>query len=159
MRYSERLEQLRASRSPEMLAEMIPFAKFMHIDFTADKQMLVATMRRSEKVIGDPQLRVLHGGTVSALLELTAQTTLVWQEAVFPRGGGQPSVIGQRDADFFPKTITFAMDFLKPTLDAPTYASARVSTMGTRVARMDSWAWQDDPDDPVARARVNLLVL
>jgi len=43
--------------------------------------------------------------------------------------------------------------------DKPTRARGTVTRLGTRVANVEAVAWQDEPDRPIAAARMNYLIV
>ncbi len=95
-----------------------------------------------DDVVGRPGF--LHGGAIAGLLEFAALGTLY--EAL----AGEPGVS--------PKPINVSVDFMRGGTDAETYASARITRLGRRVANVEAHAWQEDRDKPIAAARMNLLL-
>ena len=89
---------------------------------------------------------MLHGGAVAGLLEIAAVA------AVDATGDGA------EDARALFKPIAVTVDFMRPGRPRDCFACARVVRIGTRVANVDVHAWQDDPDRPIASARMNVAV-
>jgi uncharacterized protein (TIGR00369 family) len=93
-------------------------------------------------VMGRPGF--LHGGAIAGLLEVAAVAAL--RHALALEGGGSV------------KPITITVDYQRGGRDRPTRASAVIVRLGTRIANVEARAWQDDPDRPIATARVNFRV-
>jgi uncharacterized protein (TIGR00369 family) len=103
----------------------------------------VLLMPFADQVIGRPGF--LHGGAISGLLEMAAYAALVHMLA--REGGAQV------------KPINVTVDFMRGGRDKPTRAKGIVTRLGTRVANVEARAWQDDPDAPIAAARMNYLLV
>lgn len=43
--------------------------------------------------------------------------------------------------------------------DKPTRARGTVTRLGNRIANVEAFAWQDEPDRPIASARMNYLIV
>ncbi len=54
------------------LLDRLPYAQFLGLTTTSEGQALTVTMPFAQKLIGNPILPALHGGSTAALLELTA---------------------------------------------------------------------------------------
>ena len=94
-------------------------------------------------VLGRPGF--LHGGAISGLLEVAAIVAL--KHALQGEGGGRI------------KPINVTVDFMRGGRDKPTRSRGTVTRLGTRVANVETTAWQDDPAKPIAAARMNYLIL
>ena len=95
-----------------------------------------------EEVVGRPGF--LHGGAIAGLLEFAALGTLYDQL--------------EADEKVIPKPINVTVDFMRGGTDHDTFAAARVTRLGTRVANVEAHAWQSDREKPIAAARMNLLL-
>ncbi len=96
-----------------------------------------------ERVIGRP--RFLHGGAIAGLLELAAIGTLldrVKDETPPPRV----------------KPVTVTVDYMRGGRERDTIAYARITRLGARVANVESYAWQEGPDKPIASSRLTLML-
>jgi uncharacterized protein (TIGR00369 family) len=93
-------------------------------------------------VLGRPGF--LHGGAISGLMEMAAIVAL--QSALESEGGGEI------------KPINVTVDFMRGGRDKPTRSRGIVTRLGTRVANVETTAWQDDPAKPIAAARMNYLI-
>ena len=56
------------------LLHRLPYARFLGLTTAADGGSLTVTMPFADRLIGNPMLPALHGGSTAALLELRAQT-------------------------------------------------------------------------------------
>lgn len=136
------LADARASAEPQRLVAVLPYAKFLGLEVTQKDGVITTSMRYSDHLIGDASKPALHGGTLAALLESSAIFAVLFAEE-------QPAL---------PRTITFTIDYLRSGRAVDTYARARIVRRGRRVAVVDTAAYQDDPEKPVATAIVHLLV-
>lgn len=124
-----------------LLAE-IPYARFLGVEAELRGDELTMILPFKPELIGNPMLPALHGGVVGAFMELTAVATL--------------SVV-QRNARL-PKTIDIGIDYLRSGRPIDTFARARVTKLGRRIANVRVEAWQQDRQDPIAALHGHFLV-
>jgi uncharacterized protein (TIGR00369 family) len=136
------ITRAKASGDPSRLVEAIPYARFVGMSATLEAGTIVARMAPLEHNIGNPALPALHGGTIGALLESVSIFELIWR----------------LDTARLPKTINLTVDYLRSGKPNVTFARAEITRQGRRVANVDAVAWQEDPDDPIARAFVHFLL-
>ena len=124
------------------LLETIPYARFLNLDARRDGEALTVTMPFADRLIGNPMLPALHGGSTAALLELTAvaQVALLYPRLRLPR----------------PINVTVA--YLRSGRPVDVHARARISKAGRRVAHVQAEAWQDDETQPIATLAAHFLV-
>ena len=97
----------------------------------------------ADPVLGRPGF--LHGGAITGLLEMAAIVAL--RHALAEEGGGRI------------KPVNVTVDFMRGGRDKPTRAAGIVTRLGGRVANVEATAWQDAPDKPIAKARMNYLLV
>ena len=102
----------------------------------------VMVMPFGEDVLGRPGF--LQGGAISGLLEVAAIAAL--RHALEEEGGGRI------------KPINATVDFMRGGRDHDTFAAGTITRLGTRVANVEAFAWQDDRARPIAAARMNYLI-
>ena len=102
----------------------------------------VMVMPFGDDVLGRPGF--LQGGAISGLLEVAAIAAL--RHALESEGGGRV------------KPINATVDFMRGGRDHDTYAAGTITRLGTRVANVEAFAWQDDRTRPIAAARMNYLI-
>lgn len=68
----ERFVEAKRTGDYHMLADAIPYAKFLGLTAQLEGDELVTTMKYGDHLIGNPTLPALHGGTLGALLESAA---------------------------------------------------------------------------------------
>ncbi len=102
---------------------------------------LVLTMAFAEDKMGRPGF--LHGGAIAGMLEAVAYATLA-------------EALGEDTARIKPINVT--VTYMRGGRDALTQARATIERLGRRIANVRAIAWQDDPDTPIATARMNLLL-
>jgi len=105
-----------------------------------DEPILI--MPFSDAVLGRPGF--LHGGAIAGLMEMAAIAAL--QRAIEADGGGRI------------KPVNVTVDFMRGGRDKDTRAVGIVTRLGTRVANVESIAWQDERERPIAAARMNYLI-
>lgn len=103
----------------------------------------VLVMPFGDDVLGRPGF--LHGGAISGLLELAAIAAL--RHALAADGGGRI------------KPVNVTVDFMRGGRDRPTRARGRVSRLGTRIANVEAFAWQEDETRPIAAARMTCMIV
>lgn len=124
------------------LLETLPYARFLGLLTRRDGDLLTVTMPFADRLIGNPVLPALHGGSTAAMLELTA----VAQVAVlYPRLE-------------LPRPINVTVTYLRSGRPQDVYARARISKAGRRVAHVQAEAWQDDQANPIASLSAHFLV-
>jgi uncharacterized protein (TIGR00369 family) len=138
----EVLAHLRATRSFERLLAAIPYVRLLGIRASVRDDDVVAQLTGSPRLIGNPVLPALHGGTVGALLESTAILKLLLES----------------DTPAVPKTITLTVDYLRSPRVVDTWARATITRLGRRVANVQVQAWQDQEARPIAVAHAHFLL-
>jgi uncharacterized protein (TIGR00369 family) len=121
-----------------------PYAELLGLSMEQDDAgEPVLVMPFGEDVLGRPGF--LHGGAIGGLLEMAAIVSL--HHALASEGGGRI------------KPINVTLDFMRGGREKPTRARGLITRLGTRVANVDAVAWQDDPAKPIARGRLNYLIV
>jgi len=138
----KRLEEARRKRDVSRLAEAIPYAKWMHIAPETTTGELLTRMRYHESLIGNTHLPAIHGGTLGAMLEMTAIFHLLWET----------------DTQTVPKIVNITVDYLRSAGPRDVIAAAKVTKQGRRMVNVFAEAWQDDRSKPVASASAHFLV-
>lgn len=138
----EGLRAAKAAGDPSLLAEAIPYARFIGVRFGLKDGQLTATLAYSPHLIGNPMLPALHGGVIGAFLEHTALIHLMWDG----------------DTQGVPKTIDVTVDYLRSGRPVDTFARASITKHGRRVANVRAEAWQDDPARPIAAIHGHFLL-
>ena len=96
-----------------------------------------------QRVVGRPGF--LQGGAIAGLLELAAIGTVL--DAV--KDNPSPPRI---------KPVSVTVDFMRGGRERETIAYARITRLGARVANVESYAWQETPDKPIAASRLTLML-
>lgn len=126
----------------EQVLHRIPYARFLGVSARLDGDEMTAVLPFSDKLIGNPLLPALHGGALSAFLEMTAMTQLA---------------LSERRARL-PKPIDVTVEYLRSGRPQDTFARARVKKAGRRIANVQVEAWQDRRDSPVATLHAHFLL-
>jgi uncharacterized protein (TIGR00369 family) len=116
----------------------IPYAELLGLTVEPGDGAPVLVMPFGRDVIGRPGF--LHGGAIGGLLEMAAVAAL--RQALDAEGGGTL------------KPINLTVDYMRGGRDKPTRAQGTVTRLGKRIANVEAIAWQDEPDKPIASARL-----
>jgi uncharacterized protein (TIGR00369 family) len=119
-----------------------PFVAWLGVDLELRGDELTLILPFRDQLIGNIMLPALHGGTLGALLELTALATLS---------------IKLRQAHL-PKTIDISIDYLRSGKPLDTFARAKVTRLGRRIASIHAEAWQQERADPIAALNGHFLL-
>jgi len=138
----EVLAEVRRSRDFDRLLAAIPYMQLLGVRATLVEGDLIVRMAGDQRLIGNPVLPALHGGTVGALLESTAILKLLMES----------------DTPAVPKTITLTIDYLRSARVVETSARAIITRQGRRVANVQIRAWQDAEERPIAVAHAHFLL-
>lgn len=123
------------------MRELPPYAKLLNLRFDEQDGSPLVVMPFRDDVVGRPGF--LHGGAIAGLLEFAAFSGLA-------HALGDESVVM--------KPVTVTVDYMRPGGERETYASAIVERLGSRIANVDAYAWQDERSQPIASARLNFLL-
>lgn len=139
----KKLEAARENGDWNALMQEIPYARFLGLAAEFHEGEPRTRLRFDPKLIGNPSLPALHGGTTGALLESAAIFQLLYAA----------------ETALYPKTISLTVDYLRPAKPMDVVASATVTRHGKRVANVRVEAWQEDRSRPVATAHAHFLVM
>jgi uncharacterized protein (TIGR00369 family) len=142
MSFVDRFQAMKDMGDYSGLAEAIPYAAFLNISVREEGDYLITSMGYKDELVGNTRLPALHGGTLAALLEMSALMQLAHE----------------LEPEEMPKVITLTIDYMRSARARDTEARAIVSRLGRRVANVRAEAWQDDPGKPVAAANLNFLL-
>lgn len=120
----------------------LPYSELLGLSEEPGEAAPTLVMEFGAHVLGRPGF--LHGGAIGGLLEMAAV-------------GALKQALAGEDARF--KPINLTVDYMRGGRDKPTRARGRVTRLGNRVANVEAIAWQDDPDRPIASARMNYLIV
>jgi len=120
----------------------IPYARFLGVEVELHGDEMTAIMRYSDRLIGNPLLPALHGGTIGAFMEMTAMAQL----AVAHRRERQP------------KPIDVTVQYLRSGKPVDTYARAQIKRAGRRIATVSVEAWQEARANPIASLHGHFLL-
>jgi uncharacterized protein (TIGR00369 family) len=143
MRLRDAVIAVRESGDFGPLQEAIPYTRFMGITAELVDGDVRGRMKYSDHLVGNASVPALHGGTLGALLESTAIFKLLWH--------------GETEA--VPKTINITVEYLRGARPQDVLAKAVFTRHGRRVANVRVFAYQDDPDKPVAVATAHFLLV
>lgn len=138
----EKLAEARKSGQVGLLAEAIPYARWMRIAPENGTGELLTRMRFHDELIGNTFLPAIHGGTLGAMLEMTAIFHLLWET----------------ETATVPKIVNITVDYLRSAGPRDVIARATVTKQGRRMVNVFVEAWQDDRAKPVATANAHFLV-
>ena len=126
----------------QALVQGVPYVQFLGITFDRRGDELTAVLPFHERLIGNPMLPALHGGSTAALLEMTAMAQVA---LAFP---------GAR----LPRPINVTVAYLRTGRPLDVFARASISRAGRRVAHVLAEAWQVSRDQPIASLTAHFLL-
>jgi len=103
---------------------------------------LTGILPYQEDLVGNPLIPALHGGAVSAFLEIIASASLISNQSLVR----------------LPKPINITVDYLRPARANDVYARAIVARSGRRVANVRAEAWQGRQSAPVATLHGHFMI-
>jgi uncharacterized protein (TIGR00369 family) len=141
---SEQLKALKEQDVFDIDVSQSPYSALLGLRVRRNEAGEITTvMKYSDDLIGAPFPPALHGGTLIALLEMASFFELACE----------------LDMELLPKTVNVNVDFLRGGKPQDCFASARVFRKGRRFANLHAKIWQDDPDKPIATARLHFLIV
>jgi uncharacterized protein (TIGR00369 family) len=123
------------------MSKLPPYAQLLRCRIEERDGESVITVPFHDDVVGRPGF--LHGGAIAGLLEIAAFTALARE-------------IG--DSAVAMKPVTVTVDYMRPAGHFDTHAAATVQRLGTSIANVEAYAWQQVRDQLVATARLNFLL-
>lgn len=142
MSVTEALSRARSVEAMQAVLATIPYARFLGFTVLQDGSNVIGRMEFAEQRMGNTSVRALHGGTLGALMELTAMCQLLTMAEIVR----------------VPKTVNITVEYLRSAQAVDTFARATVTRHGRRVANVQVVAYQDDPAKPVAAANAHFLL-
>lgn len=122
--------------------ETIPYAAFLGLRTEGAGEDMTVLMPFRPQLVGNPFPLTLHGGSIAALLELTAMARIA---DVYPAAGQ-------------PKPINVTVTYLRAGRGLDVRARARIYKAGKRVINVQVEAWQDQEDAPIAALSAHFLL-
>lgn len=131
--------------APDLAAVVaeIPYAQFLGLTVDKKGNEITTVMKFADHLIGNPVLPALHGGTIGALMETTAIIQLAYETS---------------GIENLPKPVDITIDYLRSGRPVDTYARAKITKQGRRVANVHVEAWQEDRSRPIAAAHGHFLI-
>lgn len=139
------LAAIRAARESgdfATLTEHIPYLRFMNMEMRIEGDDVVGSMLFEEQLIGNFSIRALHGGTLGAFLETVAAFQVIYST----------------DCMRLPRIVSITIEYLRSAEAQTTFARAQLTRQGRRIAVARAFAWQGDPERPVAAANAHFLL-
>jgi uncharacterized protein (TIGR00369 family) len=127
---------------PVLPGRPVPYVDYLGIRLAAPADPPLFRLPYQDRLIGNPRLPALHGGVVAGFAETAATLHLI------------RSLQGAK----FPKSIDFAIDYLRAGRPVETFAACEVVRVGSRVALVQVRCWQKGPELPIAVCRGHFLL-
>jgi uncharacterized protein (TIGR00369 family) len=117
----------------------VPYAAFLGVEAAGEGEDADTVMRFSRRLVGNPLLPALHGGSIAGFMELTAL-----------------SVLAARAAPAKPIDVSIA--YLRSGKPVDVLARTEVRKVGRRIAYVHVLAWQEDDASPIAEMTAHFLL-
>ncbi len=137
-------------RLQAMLAR-VPYARFLGIRAELAGDEMTAILPFAPHLIGNPALPALHGGVLGAFMELTALAQLTLAQETGDAAAGER--LSRQ-----PKPIDVTVEYLRSGRPMDTFARARITRMGRRIANVRVEAWQSARAAPIAALHGHFLL-
>ena len=124
------------------LLATLPYARFLGLKTLVNGDEVTVVMPFADRLIGNPMLPALHGGSTAALLEMTAMAQLA---LVFPSAR-------------LPRPINVTVAYLRTGRPIDVFARAKISRAGRRLAHVQAEAWQEERAQPIASLTAHFLL-
>ena len=124
------------------ILDRMPYARFLGLQTLVSGDEITVIMPVADKLIGNPMLPALHGGSTAALLEMTAMAQVA---ITFP-------------SSRLPRPINVTVAYLRTGRPIDVFARARISRAGRRVAHVQAEAWQEERAQPIASLTAHFLL-
>ena len=126
------------------LISAVPFAREIGMRLiSAEKGAALLAVPYDQRLVGDPETGVLHGGVISALLDMACGL------AVLSAPDGSPNTA----------TLDLRIDYMRPaTAGRTVLASAECYRMTRSIAFVRALAYHDEPGHAVASASASFIV-
>lgn len=124
------------------LLATLPYARFLGLKTLLNGDEVTVVMPFADRLIGNPMLPALHGGSTAALLEMTAMAQLA---LVFPSAR-------------LPRPINVTVAYLRTGRPVDVFARAKISRAGRRLAHVQAEAWQEERAQPIASLTAHFLL-
>ncbi|MFN3836901.1 MAG: PaaI family thioesterase [Brevundimonas sp.] len=124
------------------ILDRMPYARFLGLQTLISGDEITVTMPFQDRLIGNPMLPALHGGSTAALLEMTAMAQVA---LIFP-------------AQRLPRPINVTVAYLRTGRPVDVFARAKISRAGRRVAHVQAEAWQEERSQPIASLTAHFLL-
>lgn len=125
----------------QALIALVPYARFLGIEFAAGSKPHLRLPFRQD-LVGNPNPAAWHGGVTAAFMESAALIQLLLH----------------LDEQRMPKSIDFAIDYLRSGQPQALHADCQIARVGSRVAQVSVRCWQDAEEQPIALARGHFLL-
>ncbi len=142
MSVTVQLPNARSIEEMQTIIATIPYARFLGFSVMRDGINVIGRMDFDDRRLGNTTVRALHGGTLGALMELTAMCQLLTLAEIVR----------------VPKTVNITVEYLRSAQAVDTFARATVTRHGRRVANVQVVSYQDNPTKPVAAANAHFLL-
>ena len=139
---SDGLEKAIKTQNVHMIMAGIPYARTIGMTVIKEEKGLLFLLPALESNIGNPMLPALHGGCIGGFMENAAIVEVIYSLQLTK----------------IPKVINFSLDYIRPGRLKDTYAKCQIVRQGRKVINISITAWQQTVSEPIANARVHILL-
>ncbi|MCY4543016.1 MAG: PaaI family thioesterase [Rhodobacteraceae bacterium] len=135
----------------------MPYACMLGIQFELIGDELTVVLPFRHGLVGNFEIKALHGGVTASLLEISARLEVAWRQ-LLSFDSRQESEPRQPTRPRLPRPISFSVDYLRQGRPVTSYARATVTRSGRRYATVQVSAWQGQRSRLFAQATGLFLV-
>ncbi len=136
------ISEARNNAAYSELIQAIPYADYLGVQMRQQAEGFLFELPFRNELVGNHLLPAIHGGVIAGFMENAAML----------------HILVSHSQHRLPKTVDFSLDYLRSAAAKTTFARCDVTRQGRRVAHVQISCWQDDPDKPVAVARVHFIL-
>ena len=117
--------------------------QWLNLDFSQQEDHFLYHLGFQEAHIGNPVIRAIHGGVVSAFMDSAA-----WLET-----------FARLDDRTVLKTTSIHTSYLRSSKAADMTARVRIHRLGRRFGFLEATSWQQDETSPVAVSEIGIRII
>jgi len=121
----------------------VPFFRFLGVSIKeVDDKHIMAHMPFTDRLMGNPVLKTYHGGVIASFMEAIASLCVLDDTNAPPA-----------------KPINLTVDYLRPGFAGILTTRATITKKGRRMASVETVAWLENEEKPIAKGLFHFLLV